>query len=168
MTTILLIVYVLICVGLIGLILIQHGKGADAGANFGGGSSGASDTVFGSQGSGNFLTKTTAILATAFFCLALFSAYLSGNILKQQKQSIEDQLINEKPAQDQEIPVIPDMIIPTTSEQDKPSLPESEQADTTTTINEVKEVKSEKVKVDNKEVVNASSTTNSSTPSKVE
>ena len=64
MEKLILVVHVLTALGIIGLILIQQGKGAEAGASFGGG---ASQTVFGSQGSGNFLTRSTAILATLFF-----------------------------------------------------------------------------------------------------
>ncbi|WP_263081955.1 preprotein translocase subunit SecG [Endozoicomonas sp. Mp262] len=64
METIVLIVHVLVAAGVIGLILIQQGKGAEAGASFG---AGASQTVFGSQGSASFLSRTTAILATVFF-----------------------------------------------------------------------------------------------------
>ena len=69
------IIHVMVAVGLIGLILIQHGKGADAGAAFG---SGASSTVFGSQGSGSFLTRTTSVLATAFFISCMILAYFSS------------------------------------------------------------------------------------------
>jgi len=69
-------VHVLVAAFMIGLILIQHGKGADAGAAFG---SGASGTVFGSKGSSSFLTRTTAILAAAFFVTSLTLAYLGGN-----------------------------------------------------------------------------------------
>jgi len=68
---------VLLAIGLIGLVLIQHGKGADAGAAFG---SGASATVFGSQGSGNFLSRSTAILAALFFINSLILAYFSTQI----------------------------------------------------------------------------------------
>ena len=74
--SILLIVQVLLSISLIGLILMQHGKGADAGAAFG---SGASATVFGSRGSGNFLSKSTAVLAVLFFVVCLSLAYLSAN-----------------------------------------------------------------------------------------
>jgi len=74
--SILLIVQVLLSVSLIGLILIQQGKGAAAGAAFG---SGASATVFGSQGSGSFLTKTTAVLATLFFITCMSLAYVGAN-----------------------------------------------------------------------------------------
>lgn len=68
-----LVIHVLIAIALIVLILIQHGKGADAGAAFG---SGASATVFGSQGSGSFLTRTTAFLAASFFVTSLSLAYV--------------------------------------------------------------------------------------------
>ena len=70
---ILLIVQILVALGIIGLVLIQHGKGADAGAAFGGGASG---TVFGSKGSGNFLTKLTTGLAALFFANSLMLAWL--------------------------------------------------------------------------------------------
>ncbi|MDH5407889.1 MAG: preprotein translocase subunit SecG [Gammaproteobacteria bacterium] len=70
----LLVAHVLIAVGLVALVLLQQGKGADAGAAFG---SGASGTVFGSRGSGSFLTRTTAILATLFFITSLSLAYLA-------------------------------------------------------------------------------------------
>ena len=61
MYEILLVVYLLVSLALIGLVMIQQGKGADMGASFG---AGASNTVFGSGGSGSFLTRTTAILQT--------------------------------------------------------------------------------------------------------
>jgi len=70
---ILLIIQILVALGIIGLVLIQHGKGADAGAAFGGGASG---TVFGSKGSGNFLTKLTTGLAVVFFSNSLMLAWL--------------------------------------------------------------------------------------------
>ncbi|KAA1175796.1 preprotein translocase subunit SecG [Marinobacter salinexigens] len=64
METLVVVVHVVIAVALVGLVLIQQGKGADAGAAFGGG---ASQTVFGSQGSGSFMTRFTTILAIVFF-----------------------------------------------------------------------------------------------------
>ena len=73
MYTILVVLHVLVSIALIGLVLIQHGKGADAGAAFG---SGASGTVFGARGSANFLTRVTAWLAAAFFILSLALAYI--------------------------------------------------------------------------------------------
>ncbi len=77
MYTILLVVQVLLAVGVIVLVLLQHGKGADAGAAFG---SGASATVFGAQGSASFLTRATAVLATLFFVnsLLLSSPWVIG------------------------------------------------------------------------------------------
>jgi len=71
---ILLVIHLLVAIGVIALVLLQQGKGADAGAAFGGG---ASSTVFGSQGSSSFLTRATGILATIFFITSLSLAYLS-------------------------------------------------------------------------------------------
>jgi preprotein translocase subunit SecG len=71
---VLLVAQVVIAVSLIGFILIQHGKGVDAGAAFG---SGASSTVFGSQGSGNFLTRATTVLAFLFLSNSLVLGYMA-------------------------------------------------------------------------------------------
>lgn len=76
---VLLVVHVLIAVAMIALILLQQGKGADAGAAFG---SGASGTVFGSRGSASFLSRATAILATLFFITSLSLAYLASSNAK--------------------------------------------------------------------------------------
>lgn len=99
MTSILLIIHVIIAATLIVLILLQQGKGADAGAAFG---SGASATVFGSHGSGSFLTRTTAILAAAFFIISLTLAYLNAQ-KSDDKRSVTEQAV---PAQiDTTVPV---------------------------------------------------------------
>lgn len=74
MEQLILVVYVLLSAAMIGLILLQQGKGADVGASFG---SGASQTVFGSVGSGNVLTRSTAILATAFFVASVGLAVMA-------------------------------------------------------------------------------------------
>ena len=74
--SILLGIQVLLSISLIVLILMQHGKGADAGAAFG---SGASATVFGAKGSGNFMTRATTILAILFFIVCMSLAYVSSN-----------------------------------------------------------------------------------------
>jgi len=84
--TILLIIHVFVAAGLVGLVLLQHGKGADAGAAFG---SGASQTVFGARGSSSFLTRTTAVLATIFFTTSLSLAYLSGH--RGEHRSVTEQ-----------------------------------------------------------------------------
>jgi preprotein translocase subunit SecG len=74
MEQLLLILYVLVCAAMIGLILLQQGKGADMGASFG---SGSSQTMFGPAGSGNVLTRGTAIFATAFFVISLGLAMIA-------------------------------------------------------------------------------------------
>lgn len=68
METLLLIVHVVAALGIIGLVLLQHGKGADMGAAFGGGASGS---LFGATGSANFLSRATSIFATVFFITSL-------------------------------------------------------------------------------------------------
>ncbi len=74
MFSVVLTVHVLVGLGVIGLVLIQHGKGADMGAAFGSGSSGS---LFGASGSANFLSRTTAALATVFFLTSLGLSYLA-------------------------------------------------------------------------------------------
>jgi preprotein translocase subunit SecG len=109
METVVLIVHVLISAGLIGLVLLQQGKGADMGAAFG---SGASGTVFGSRGSGSFLTRGTAILATLFFATSLWLAYFSGkgvvtrSVTEMAKPAVEEQApaAADMPAAPMEIP----------------------------------------------------------------
>ena len=76
MYQLLLVIHVLIAMTIIGLVLIQHGKGADIGAAFG---SGASNTVFGSQGTGSFLFKLTGGLALAFFVTSLSLSSIVAN-----------------------------------------------------------------------------------------
>ena len=72
--TLILIVDVIVALAVIGLVLLQHGKGADVGAAFG---SGASGSLFGASGSANFLSRATAILAAVFFLTSLSLAYLA-------------------------------------------------------------------------------------------
>ena len=73
---IILVIHVLLALGLIGLILIQHGKGADAGAAFG---SGAAGSVFGARGAHSFLYKLTAVMAISFFVTSISLAYFASN-----------------------------------------------------------------------------------------
>jgi preprotein translocase subunit SecG len=73
--TLVLVIHVLAALGVIGLVLLQHGKGADVGAAFG---SGASGSLFGATGSANFLSRTTSILAAVFFLSSLGLAYLAN------------------------------------------------------------------------------------------
>ncbi|CEG58829.1 preprotein translocase subunit SecG [Legionella fallonii] len=89
MYQLILIIHVVVAVALIGLVLIQHGKGADIGAAFG---SGASNTLFGSQGTGGFLFKLTGGLAMTFFVTSLMLSYLvSTQYQKAEQQAIPQQ-----------------------------------------------------------------------------
>jgi preprotein translocase subunit SecG len=80
METIVWVFHVLAALGVIGLVLMQHGKGADMGAAFGSGSSGS---LFGSSGSANFLSRMTAVLAAVFFATSLGLTYFSTHKAKQ-------------------------------------------------------------------------------------
>jgi len=93
-------IHFLLAFSIIGLILLQHGKGAEVGASFG---SGASQTLFGSQGSTTFLTKLTAWLALGFAATSLSLGYFSGHVSKADSSIIE-QIEAE---QAREIPVVP-------------------------------------------------------------
>jgi preprotein translocase subunit SecG len=73
-TNVFIVMHVVIALAIIGLVLLQHGKGADMGSGFGGGASGS---LFGATGSANFLSRATAVLATIFFALSLALAYLA-------------------------------------------------------------------------------------------
>jgi preprotein translocase subunit SecG len=88
MQTFLLVVQVIVSISLIALILLQHGKGADAGAAFG---SGASSTVFGASGSASFLSRTTGILATVFFAVSLSLSVMAYR--QTEEQSLVDKYI---------------------------------------------------------------------------
>jgi len=85
--TIVLILHTLVCLMIVGLVLLQRGKGAEAGTGFG---AGASGTVFGARGSANFLSRTTALLATTFFVTSLALAYFSTE--QQEPESILDRM----------------------------------------------------------------------------
>ena len=80
-------VHILAAVGVIGLVLVQHGKGADMGAAFG---SGASGSLFGATGSANFLSRATAVLATVFFITSLMLAYIASNKPKTTGSVMQD------------------------------------------------------------------------------
>jgi preprotein translocase subunit SecG len=104
MEEIILVIHVIAAIALIGFILIQHGKGAEVGASFG---SGASQTLFGSQGSGNFLTRATAILVTVFFITSLALGYLASHHAKPK--DLDELLKRVQPEtvkQDNEIPEV--------------------------------------------------------------
>ena len=114
MDTALILVHLFVAIALVALVLLQQGKGADMGAAFG---SGASQTVFGSRGSGNFLTKTTGALAFTFFMTSLVLAYFAGQ--SRMGESVVDRLdgivpvessvpaMQEQPAAE-DIPLVPE------------------------------------------------------------
>ncbi|MEH6473504.1 MAG: preprotein translocase subunit SecG [Halopseudomonas sp.] len=109
METLILIAHVVLAVALIALVLLQQGKGAEAGAAFG---SGASQTMFGSQGSGSFLSRTTGVIAAAIF----LTSFVLAVYAKQKAESIADQgvptpIVIEQPVQ---APVLEDVIQPST------------------------------------------------------
>jgi preprotein translocase subunit SecG len=106
-TNVLIVVHVLVALGIIGLVLLQHGKGADMGSGFGGGASGS---LFGATGSANFLSRATAVLAALFFLLSLALAWVATNrsseqgagggvmdAVKQQQDTVRQQ---QEPAKD--------------------------------------------------------------------
>jgi len=109
--TILLVVHLLVAIGVISLVLIQHGKGADAGAAFGAGAAGGvSGSVFGAKGSGNFLSRTTGVLATIFFATSLSLAYMSKSTTSQTDSlldRVQDSSAVESPADTADMPVLP-------------------------------------------------------------
>ncbi len=110
--TVILMIHTLIALLIIGLVLMQRGKGADAGAAFG---SGASGTVFGARGSANFFSRATAVLATAFFISSLALAYLSSqdagtpDSLLERAPPATEQTPEEVPAESSEAPALPEL-----------------------------------------------------------
>ena len=111
---ILLVFQVVVAVSLIGFILIQHGKGADAGAAFG---SGASSTVFGSQGSGNFLTRATTVLALLFLSNSLVLGYMATQRVVEPTSIMESEPVVVEEVMTTDIPTMD------TIESDIPSIP---------------------------------------------
>lgn len=98
MYQLLLLVHVIVAMTIIGLVLIQHGKGADIGAAFG---SGASNTVFGSQGTGSFMFRLTGGLALIFFLTSMGLSYLIATQYQQAKQALIPQQAT------QSVPTVP-------------------------------------------------------------
>ncbi|MBT8086120.1 MAG: preprotein translocase subunit SecG [Woeseia sp.] len=109
MQTVVLIGHTLIAVLIIALVLLQRGKGADAGAAFG---AGASGTVFGARGSSSFFSRMTAILATAFFASSLTLAYMSSQRVSEVPASLIESVPlteDEAPAEANDLPDLPAM-----------------------------------------------------------
>lgn len=87
-------VHILVAIGIVGLVLMQHGKGADMGATFGGGASGS---LFGATGSANFLSRTTAALATVFFVTSATLAYMAASQPKNTGSVMQEALESAAP-----------------------------------------------------------------------
>lgn len=110
--SIVLTIHVVVGLSVIGLVLMQHGKGADAGAAFGGGGGGGggggAGSVFGSSGSANFLSRTTGMLATVFFITSLSLAYLASGTVAEPTSVMDGAVpVPSAPAIDDEIPTLP-------------------------------------------------------------
>ncbi|MFQ5995525.1 MAG: preprotein translocase subunit SecG [Acidiferrobacterales bacterium] len=112
MKELVLVVHVLAAVGLVALVLLQQGKGADVGAAFG---SGASQTLFGARGSANFLTRVTAVLATTFFVTSLTLAVLATRTSAPPSvtESVQTEPASTQPAPETEAPLVPETPVPT-------------------------------------------------------
>ena len=127
METIIVVVHVIVAIGIVGLVLLQQGKGADAGASFG---AGASQTVFGASGSGNFLVQATTVGATIFFITSLSLAIFAKN-QSTLGGAADSPLVNEALLQEAIVPTSSDVpqldatAIPS-NEDDVPSLPGSD------------------------------------------
>ncbi len=126
METIVVVVHVIVAIAIVGLVLLQQGKGADAGASFG---AGASQTVFGSSGSGNFLVRATTIGATIFFITSLSLAVFAKN-QSSLGGAANSPLANEALLQELSAPVASDVpqldaapAVPASDTDDVPSLP---------------------------------------------
>ena len=111
MYTVLVVVQVILALGIIALVLLQQGKGAEAGAAFG---SGASGTVFGSRGSANFLSRATAVSAALFFAVSLSLAYLVSQ--RHESSSVVDR-VQQPAAADDAVPQTPPEETPETVEE---------------------------------------------------
>ncbi len=117
--TLLFVLQVLVAVALIVFILIQQGKGADAGAAFGSGSSG---TVFGSQGSGGFMVKVTSILSVIFLANSLLLGYLATQSIQSAPESLMDRVVIEETVEQAAVEDMPAMTEETFSD-DLPAIP---------------------------------------------
>jgi preprotein translocase subunit SecG len=115
------ILHVLLAAGIVGLVLLQRGKGADAGAGFG---AGASGTVFGARGSASFLSRTTAVLAALFFITSLTLAYLGGR--PTSGGSVIDRL--PLPATSSSVPAAPATSSPSNDSDAVPAAPPADDA----------------------------------------
>ena len=123
MQTLIIVVHVIAALAIVGLVLLQQGKGADAGASFG---AGASQTVFGASGSGNFLVRATTIAAVIFFVtslsLAIFAKNQAGSGTTVGLPIVNQEILEETTASQTDIPDLGEEQ-PTLNQSDVPTLP---------------------------------------------
>ena len=127
MQTLIVVIHVIVAIVIVGLVLLQQGKGADAGASFG---AGASQTVFGASGSGNFLVKATTFAATIFFITSLSLAIFARN-----ERSIDNnvglpvlnqEILEENTSGQSDVPRLEDEAEQTFSQNEVPALPDND------------------------------------------
>ena len=127
MQTLIVVIHVIVAIVIVGLVLLQQGKGADAGASFG---AGASQTVFGASGSGNFLVKATTFAATIFFITSLSLAIFARN-----ERSIDNnvglpvlnqEILEENASGQSDVPRLEDETEQTSSQNEVPALPDND------------------------------------------
>ena len=127
MQTLIVVIHVIVAIVIVGLVLLQQGKGADAGASFG---AGASQTVFGASGSGNFLVKATTFAATIFFITSLSLAIFARN-----ERSIDNnvglpvlnqEILEENTSGQSDVPRLEDEVEETSSQNEVPALPDND------------------------------------------
>ncbi len=125
MQTIIIIVHVMAAIAIVGLVLLQQGKGADAGASFG---AGASQTVFGASGSGNFLVRATTIAAVVFFVtsltLAIFAKNQAGTGTTTGLPIVNQEILEETTSSQSDLPTLIDGD-ETPTQTDLPVLPDN-------------------------------------------
>ena len=127
MQTLIVVIHVIVAIVIVGLVLLQQGKGADAGASFG---AGASQTVFGASGSGNFLVKATTIAATIFFItslsLAIFARNERGISNNAGLPVLNQEILEENTSGRSDVPRLEDEVEQTSSQNEVPALPDND------------------------------------------
>ena len=127
MQTLIVVIHVIVAIVIVGLVLLQQGKGADAGASFG---AGAPQTVFGASGSGNFLVKATTIAATIFFItslsLAIFARNERGISNNAGLPVLNQEILEENTSGQSDVPRLEDEVEQTSSQNEVPALPDND------------------------------------------
>jgi len=133
--SLIIVLHLALCVAIVGLVLIQRGKGAEAGAGFG---AGASGTVFGARGSATFFSKATAVIATLFFATSLALTYIAAQQTEAPKSLVESAPAQQQPAatpaqtgtqrEQGDVPTLNDQSTPPAGQEQPPAAPASQPA----------------------------------------